>query len=132
MLATHHTDLARRIPTDILLRELAAREVPSARRPDPILRLPGLEINRAWRTATWRGQTVVLTRTELRALLVLAEAHPLPVDGGDLAATLWPQTGEVAGAESARVYAVYLRRKLPGLLPHALHGCYYLALEGAS
>lgn len=125
-----------RIPTHWLLRELERRGVPAPPASVPLIRVPAdaplLEINRTWRTATWRGRTTTLTTRECDVLALLAASYPAPLAGGAVAAAVWPDGGQerllLDPTGAARVYVMYLRRKLPGLIETTDAG-YVLAPE---
>lgn len=75
-----------------------------------------LTLHPATHQVTWRGALVTLTGREYQMLTMFVVAHPIPLPYIEIQAAIW---GPYADENTARLYAHYLRRKLPGLLSFA-------------
>lgn len=130
----HYERMLANVPSHCLLRELERREVGLTAGPPvlPVLRLPGLSVDRTRLTATWRGAQEKLTPTELTVLVALVHRHPEPTSGLALGTMGWPGFEVEDAGLRARVYVHRLRGKLPGLIASGKDVGYWLDLGAAS
>lgn len=112
--------LLRAVPTEALLAEVDRR---SAAAHTSVAERARARLEIGARSVRWRGKTHHLSPREVQLVSLLAASYPHPMGYPEVAAHLW--TDVKYPIENARVYAYYLRRKVPGLLGAPLHGNRY-------